>query len=78
MSASHLLGLQGLQQTPAWANLSKAHSMLRLDATQKKRCLGFDFKFKKIGIKQAIFITDIFRLSKNKFEVFFRCFFKVF
>jgi hypothetical protein len=26
----------------------------------KKRCLGFDFKFKKFSIKQAIFITDIF------------------
>ena len=23
------------------------HSMLRLDATPQKRCLGFDFKFKK-------------------------------
>ena len=34
--------------------------MLRLDATPKKRCLGFDFKFKKFSIKQAIFITDIF------------------
>ena len=37
-----------------------SHSMLRLDATQKKRCLGFDFKFKKFSIKQAIFTTDIF------------------
>ena len=27
------------------------HTMLRLDATQKKRCLAFDFKFKKFSIK---------------------------
>ena len=27
------------------------HTMLRLDATPKKRCLGFDFKFKKFSIK---------------------------
>ena len=26
----------------------------------KKRCLGFDFRFKKFRIKQAIFIKDIF------------------
>jgi hypothetical protein len=26
----------------------------------KKRCLGFDFKFKNFSIKQAIFIKDIF------------------
>ena len=36
------------------------HSVLRQDATQKKRCEGFDFKFKKFRIKQAIFINDIF------------------
>ena len=36
------------------------HSMLGLDATQKKRWMGFDFKFKKFSIKQAIFISDIF------------------
>ena len=57
--------------------------MLRLDATQKKRCLGFDFRFKKFRIKQAIFINDIFPsrvevLKEKKIEVFFRCFFKVF
>ena len=34
--------------------------MLRLDATPQKRCLGFDFRFKKFRIKQAIFINDIF------------------
>ena len=34
--------------------------MLRLDATPQKRCLGFDFKFKKFSIKQATFIGDIF------------------
>ena len=34
--------------------------MLSLDATPQKRWLGFDFKFKKISIKQAIVITDIF------------------
>ena len=41
--------------------------MLRLDAAppQKKRCLGFDFKFKKFSIKQEIFTTDIF-LSRVK------------
>ena len=27
-------------------NYDATHSMLRLDATKKKRCLGFDFKFK--------------------------------
>ena len=36
------------------------HSMLRLDATTKKRYNGKLFKFKKFSIKQAIFITDIF------------------
>ena len=29
------------------------HSMLRLDATPHKRWLGFDFKFKKVSIKQG-------------------------
>jgi hypothetical protein len=57
--------------------------MLRLDATQKKRCLGFDFKFKKFSIKQEIFITDIFPsrvkvLKQKKIEFFFRCFLRVF
>ena len=33
------------------------HSMLRLDATPKKRCLAFDFKFKKFSIKQAFSIN---------------------
>ena len=33
--------------------------MLRLDAT-KKSGLGFDFKFKKFSIKQAIFIKGAF------------------
>ena len=36
-----------------------AHSMLRLDATQKKWWLAFDFKFKKFSIKQAFFINEI-------------------
>jgi hypothetical protein len=35
-----------------------------------KKWLGFDFKFKKFSIKQAIFITDIFpsrvKASKQK------------
>ena len=59
------------------------HTMLRLDATQKKRCLRFDFRFKKFRIKQAIFINDISFLcksaqAKKKFEVFFHCFLNVF
>ena len=29
----------------------QAHTMLRLDATPKKRWIGFDFKFKKFSIK---------------------------
>ena len=33
--------------------------MLRLDATQKKSWLAFDFKFKKFSIKQAFFINEI-------------------
>ena len=56
------------------------HTMLRLDATQKKRWIGFDFRFKKFRIKQAIFISDIFpsrvKASKQKkiwsfFSLFF-------
>jgi hypothetical protein len=35
------------------------HSMLRLDATTKKRSDGKLFKFKKFSIKQAFFINDI-------------------
>ena len=35
------------------------HSVLRLDATQKKRWMGFDFRFKKFRIKQATFISEI-------------------
>jgi hypothetical protein len=31
-------------------------SVLRLDATRKKRCLTILFKFKKFNIKQAIFL----------------------
>ena len=53
------------------------HTMLRLDATPKKRCLGFDFKFKKFSIKKTTFITkEIFpsRVHKFFFEVFFQCF----
>ena len=42
----------------------------------KKRWMGFDFKFKKFSIKQAIFITDIFPSrvkapKQKKFEGFF-------
>ena len=48
----------------------------------KKRWLGFDFKFKKFSIKQAIFITDIFpsrvKASKQKKLKFFLLFFKDF
>ena len=52
------------------------HTMLRLDATQKKRWIGFDFKFKKFSIKQAFFINDIFSSrvkarKQKKIEVFF-------
>ena len=35
------------------------HSMLRLDATAKKRYDGKLFKFKKFSIKQAFFINEI-------------------
>jgi hypothetical protein len=35
------------------------HSMLRLDATTKKRYDGKLFKFKKFSIKQAFFINEI-------------------
>ena len=54
--------------------------MLRLDATQKKRCLGFDFRFKKFRIKQAIFIKDIFpsRVKAQKQKKIFAAFLKVF
>ena len=62
------------------------HSMLGLDATPKKRWMGFDFKFKKISIKQAFFINEIFssrvKAPKQKkfkfFSLFFLCFFSVF
>ena len=33
------------------------HSVLRLDATRKKRIITFTFKF-KFSIKQAIFIIE--------------------
>ena len=42
------------------------------------RCLGFDFKFKKFSIKQAIFIKDIYtspvkaHTHKTKFNGFLR------
>ena len=57
--------------------------MLRLDATHKKRWMGFDFNFKKFSMKRAFFINEIFssrvKVSKQKkFEVFFCCFFAVF
>ena len=57
--------------------------MLRLDATTKKRYNGKLFKFKKISIKQAFFINEIFSSrvkapTQKKFEGFFHCFFKVF
>ena len=50
-----------------------------LDATPRKRWLGFDFKFKNFSIKQAIFMKDIFpsRLkapTQEKFKVFFQAF----
>jgi hypothetical protein len=54
------------------------HSMMRL-----KRWMGFDFKFKKISIKQAFFIDEIFssrvKVSKQKKnEVFFLLVFLLF
>ena len=52
------------------------HSMLRLDATPKKRCLAFDYKLKKFGIK--FFSSPEECLNKKKFEVFVHCFFKGF
>jgi hypothetical protein len=36
------------------------HSMLRLDATTKKRYDGKLFNFKKFSIKQVFFIHEIF------------------
>ena len=36
------------------------HSMLRLDATTKKRYDGKLFKFKKFSMKQAFFKNEIF------------------
>ena len=57
------------------------HSMLRLQATQKKRWLTFDFKFKKISIKQAIFINEILsfqvKAHTHTKKCFFHCFFNV-
>ena len=57
------------------------HSMLRLDATTKKRYNEKLFKFKKFSIKQAFFINEIFssrvKASTQK-KVFFSLFFKVF
>ena len=57
--------------------------MLRLDATQKKRWMGFDFRFKKFRIKQATFISEILSPQveapkQKKIEVFFRCFLRFF
>ena len=40
----------------------------------KKRCLDFDFKFKKFSIKQAIFITDIFPSPVKAFKQRNHCF----
>ena len=54
------------------------HSMLRLDATQKKRWLGFDFKFKKFSIKQAIFTTEIISFQVKVHTQFFFEIFKTF
>ena len=41
---------------------------IRLDTTPKKRRLAFDFKSKKISIKQAIFINEIlsFQVKAHK------------
>ena len=47
--------------------------MLRLDATPQKRCLGFDFKFKKFIIKQAIFIKELFPSRVKAPHGFFEC-----
>ena len=44
----------------------------------KKRCLAFDFKFKKFSIKQAFFINEIFsscvKAPKQKKRIFFKVF----
>ena len=53
---------------------STLHSMLRLDATTKKRYDGKLFKFKKFSIKQAFFINDI---SSYQVEVHKQFFFEV-
>ena len=53
------IGLTGLKKSGG-AMASPGHSMLRLDATTKKRYDGKLFKFKKFGIKQAFFINEIF------------------
>ena len=55
------------------------HSMLRLDATTKKRWLTLLFKFKKFSIKQAIFINEILsfqvEVHKQKKMKFYSLFF---
>ena len=53
---------------PTVSSYYLAHTMLRLDATQKKRCLAFDFKFKTFSIKQATFFSEIysFRIKVRK------------
>ena len=49
------------------------HTMLRRDATPKKRWLGFDFKFQKFSIKQVFFIDEICS-SRIKAPCFFMFF----
>ena len=49
--------------------------MLRLDATSKKRWMGFDFKFKKFSIKKQflldIFLSRVKEPKQKKLKVFF-------
>ena len=46
--------------TSVYVSDGLSYSMLRLDATTKKRCLEKLFKFQKFSIKQAFFINEIF------------------
>ena len=52
------------------------HSMLRLDATPKKRCLAFDYKLKKFGIK--FFSSPEECLNKKNLKFLFTVFLRVF
>jgi hypothetical protein len=61
--------------TPSTICFGVVHSVLRLDATRKKGCITFDFKFKKNSIKQQGFFADFLKLLLvealfSKFEIF--------